>query len=70
MTPEDLNRFLLDDSDDENLEMITLEYKKYRLSVQDKKTKTNKRSISKREIIHRNRLEGHRRIIRDYFSKS
>jgi hypothetical protein len=70
MTPEDLNRFLLDDSDDENLEMITLEYKKYRLSVQDKKTKTNKRSISKREIIHRNRLEGHRRIIRDYLSKS
>jgi hypothetical protein len=70
MIPEDLNRFLLDDSDDENLEMIALEYKKYCLSVQDKKTKTNKRSISKREIIHRNRLEGHRRIIRDYLSKS
>jgi hypothetical protein len=50
--------------------MISLEYKKYRLSAQDKKTKANKRSISKREIIHRNRLEGHRRIIKDYFSKT
>jgi hypothetical protein len=70
ITPEDLNRFLLVDSDDENLEMISLEYKKYRLSAQDKKTKANKRSISKREIIHRNRLEGHRHIIRDYFSKT
>jgi ABC-type ATPase with predicted acetyltransferase domain len=65
ITPEDLNRFLLNDSDDENLEMISLEYKKYRLSTQDKKTKANKR-----KIIHRNRLEDHRRIIKDYFSKT
>jgi hypothetical protein len=70
ITPEDLYRFLLDGNDDENLEMIALEYKKYRLSAQDKKTKANKRSISKREIIHRNRLEDHRRIINDCFSKT
>jgi hypothetical protein len=70
ITPEDLDRFLLEDDDDENLEMIVLGYKKYHLSTQNRKTKANKRSILKREIIHHNRLQGHRRIIGDYFSKT
>jgi hypothetical protein len=52
ITPEDLNRFLLDDSDDESLEMIALEYKKYHLSTQDKKTKlTNARFPNERSSI-------------------
>jgi hypothetical protein len=69
ITPEDLNRFLLDNSDDENFEMISLDIRSIVCQHKIRKQKLINARFPKERYIHR-RLKGHRRIIRDYFSNT